>query len=147
LPFNKIARIKLRRRSHVVNVWHRIMDRRRGVSVRGGMKAPFARPSFSLGGAPLFSVEVEPLLGGFTLAKESSTLGVVFGPVGPKDFFPKYSSNIAFITNLIVACIVSKDAKCSSHEIEEEEIDGGVSLGGVSLPLSPSIVSLILLGG
>jgi hypothetical protein len=35
LPFNKIVRIKLRRRSHVVNVWHRIMDRWRGVSVRG----------------------------------------------------------------------------------------------------------------
>jgi hypothetical protein len=67
--------------------------------------------------------------------------------MGPKGFYPKYSSNIAFISNLIEACIMSKDAKCSSHEIEEEEIDGGVSSGGVSLPLSSPIVSPKLLGG
>jgi hypothetical protein len=91
------------------------------------MEAPFAGPSFSLGGAPLFSAEVEPLLGGFTLAKESSTLGVVFGSVDPEGFFPKYSSNMAFISNLIEACIVFMDAKCSSREIEEEGKDGGVS--------------------
>jgi hypothetical protein len=42
---------------------------------------------------------------------------------------------------------MSKDAKCASHEVEEEEIDGGVSSGGVSLPLSSSIVLPILLGG
>jgi hypothetical protein len=108
------------------------------------MLAPFAGPSFSLGGSPLFSAEVEPSLGGFTLAKKSSTLGVVFGSVGPEGFLPKYSSNIAFISNLIVVCIVSKDTKCSSREIEEEEIDGGVSSGGVSLPLSPSIVAQTL---
>jgi hypothetical protein len=65
------------------------------------MNAPFAGPSFSLGGAPLFSAEVEPLLGGFTLAKERSTLSVVFGSMSPEGFFPKYSSNIAFISNLI----------------------------------------------
>jgi len=110
----------------------------------GGIDAPLARSSFSLGRAPLFSVEGEPLLYGFTLAKESSTLGVVFGSVGPEGFLPKYSSNIAFISNLIVVCIVSKDAKCSSREIEEEEIDGGVSSGGVSLLLSPSIVAQTL---
>jgi hypothetical protein len=67
------------------------------------MDAPFAGPSFSLGGAPLFSVEVEPLLGGFTFAKERSTQGVVFGSVSPGDLFPKYTSNIAFISNLIEA--------------------------------------------
>jgi hypothetical protein len=65
------------------------------------MDAPLAGPSFSIGGAPLFSAEVEPLLGGFTFAKERSTLGVVFGSVSPGDFFPKYSSNIAFISILI----------------------------------------------
>jgi hypothetical protein len=65
------------------------------------MEAPFAGPSFSLGGAPLFSAEVEPLLGGFTFAKDRSTLGVVFGSVSPGGFFPKYSSNIALISNLI----------------------------------------------
>jgi hypothetical protein len=67
------------------------------------MDAPFAGPSFSLGGAPLFLVKGEPLLGGFTFTKERSTLGVVFGSVSPRDFFPGYSSNIAFISNLIEA--------------------------------------------
>jgi hypothetical protein len=109
----------------------------------GRIDAPFAGPSFSLGREPLFSVEGEPWLDGFTFAKGRSTHGVVFGSVGPRDFFPRYSSNIAFISNLIEDFKVSKDAKCSSLEIEgETEMDGGVSWGGVSLPLSP-----ILLGG
>jgi hypothetical protein len=67
------------------------------------MYAPFAGPSFSLGGAPLFSAEVKPLLDGFTLAKGRATLGVVFGSVSPEGFFPRYSSNITFISNLIEA--------------------------------------------
>jgi hypothetical protein len=67
------------------------------------MDAPFAGPSFSLGGAPLFSVKGEPWLDGFTFAKEKSTLGVVFGSVSLVVFFPRYSSNIAFISNLIEA--------------------------------------------
>jgi hypothetical protein len=112
------------------------------------MDAPFVGPSFSLGRAPLFSVEGEPWLDGFTFAKGRSTLGVVFGSVSPGDFFPKYSSNIAFNSNLMEDFKVSKDAKCSSREIEgETEMDGGVSWGEISLPLSLSLLSHILLGG
>jgi hypothetical protein len=68
--------------------------------------------------------------------------------VSPGDFFPRYSSNIAFISNLMEDFKVSKDAKCSSREIEgETEMDGGDSWGGVSLLLSSSLGSPILLGG
>jgi hypothetical protein len=74
------------------------------------MDAPFVGPSFSLGREPLLSVEGEPWLDGFTFAKGRSTLGVVFGSVSPGDFFPRYSSNIAFISNLMEDFKVSKDA-------------------------------------
>jgi hypothetical protein len=112
------------------------------------MDAPFVGPSFFLGRAPLFSVEGEPWLDGFTFAKGRSTLGVVFGSVSPRDFSPRYSSNIAFISNPMKDFKVSKDAKCSSREIEgETEMDGGVSWGGVYLLLSSSLGSPILLEG
>jgi hypothetical protein len=82
------------------------------------------------------------------LRKGRSTLGVVFGSVSLGDFFPRYSSNITFISNLMEDFKVSKEAKYSSREIEgETEMDGGVSWGGVSLPLSSFLVSPILLGG
>jgi hypothetical protein len=73
---------------------------------------------------------------------------VVFGSVGPRDFFPRYSSNITFISNLMEDFKVSKDAKCSSLEIKEvTEMGGGATWGGVSLSLSSSLGSPILLGG
>jgi hypothetical protein len=107
-----------------------------------GINAPLAGPSFSLGRAPLFSIEGEPWLDGFIFAKGRSTLRVVFGSVGPRNFFPRYSSNIAFISNLMEDIKVSKDAKCSSLEIEEvTEMGGGVTWGGVSLSLSSSLGS------
>jgi hypothetical protein len=73
---------------------------------------------------------------------------MVFGSVGPGGFFPRYSSNIAFISNLMEDFKVSKDAKCSSLEIEEMTgMEGGVTWGGVSLVLSSSLRLAIILGG
>jgi hypothetical protein len=77
-----------------------------------------------------------------------SILGVVFGLVGPGVFFPRYSSNIAFISNLMEDFKVSKEAKFSFLEIKEMMgMEGGLTWGGVSLVLSSSLESAILLGG
>jgi hypothetical protein len=100
-------------------------------------------------------MEGDPLLDGLTLAMVRSTLGVVFGSVGPDGLFPRYSSNIAAISNLMEDLKVSKDAKCSSLEIRElTRIGGGVAQEGVSLFVSSSPLGLtlspksdILLGG
>jgi hypothetical protein len=63
-------------------------------------------------------------------------------------FFPRYSSNIAFISNLMEDFKVSKEAKFSSLEIKEMMgMEGRLTWGGVSLVLSSSLESAILLGG
>jgi hypothetical protein len=68
--------------------------------------------------------------------------------MGLGGFFPRYSSNIAFISNLMADFKVSKDTKCSSIKIEEMTgMEGGATWGGVSLFLSSSLGSPILLGG
>jgi hypothetical protein len=88
------------------------------------------------------------LLYGFTFVTVRSTLGVVFGSVGPGGFFPRYSSNIAAISNLNEDFKESKDAKCSSLKIGELTGMGGeVTWGGVSLVLSSSSKPFILLCG
>jgi hypothetical protein len=72
----------------------------------------------------------EPWLDDFTLATVRSIVGVVFGSVGLGGFFPSYSSNIDFISNLMEDIKVSKDTKCSSLEIEEMTgREGGVTWG------------------
>jgi hypothetical protein len=68
--------------------------------------------------------------------------------VGLGVFFPRYSSNIAFISNLMEDFKVSKEAKFSSLEIKEMMgMEGGLTWGGVSLVSSSSLESAILLGG